>query len=421
VHADSEADHLSRSLEAVAFTSGTDIFFSSGSYNPDSQQGQHLLAHEVAHTVQQAQGPVAGTVATDGVVISHPSDRFEQAAEQTAARITGGFQPLIPQVHAVQTRHISPGWAVVQRFAVVEAQMGKNAPKIPAKANKPLGNFIDEVGSLVDDAYNDVCMSDFSKWEKGPKFLTWQLPNIQNTSLEPAWVGNAIEERVYELMGGRGGGTYKGLRWKSQGSSLSKATLPDICVILSEDPRVEALLDISSDLEYQNRQWLHIYDKAVRWGNSAYVAFAAEVHYRSLNLQLLQQIRKAKGTGISPEELQKRRQEIVEAQLQAEMERQQETQIVRETIVGLKFDTWARHHFPRKTVKESKHDAREFIWYYGLHTLKGMPNVPKTRGIDHTLVDKLRGEFFEVKDVEFEDVGEEGEEEEEGEEMEVSR
>jgi hypothetical protein len=84
VHTDGEADHLSRSVDAVAFTTGSDIFFRSGAYDPGSSSGMRLLAHEATHTVQQAAGPVAGTPTAGGVAVSDPSDSFEQAAERSA-------------------------------------------------------------------------------------------------------------------------------------------------------------------------------------------------------------------------------------------------------------------------------------------------------------------------------------------------
>jgi outer membrane protein OmpA-like peptidoglycan-associated protein len=90
VHTDGEADHLARSVDSVAFTTGSDIFFRQGAYNPSTPGGMHLLAHEVTHTVQQASGPVAGTPSAGGVSISEPSDQFEQAAEQTASNIVSG-------------------------------------------------------------------------------------------------------------------------------------------------------------------------------------------------------------------------------------------------------------------------------------------------------------------------------------------
>ena len=54
VHTDSKADDLSRSVGARAFAHGQNIYFKQGEYNPQSTQGQHLLAHETAHTVQQS-------------------------------------------------------------------------------------------------------------------------------------------------------------------------------------------------------------------------------------------------------------------------------------------------------------------------------------------------------------------------------
>ncbi|MEQ8468383.1 eCIS core domain-containing protein [Coleofasciculus sp. E1-EBD-02] len=53
VHNNSNADQLNRSLNARAFTTGPDIFFKQGEYNPGSRDGQELLAHELTHVVQQ--------------------------------------------------------------------------------------------------------------------------------------------------------------------------------------------------------------------------------------------------------------------------------------------------------------------------------------------------------------------------------
>jgi Domain of unknown function (DUF4157) len=53
IHNNSNADTLNRSMNARAFTTGPDIFFKQGEYNPSSQDGQKLLAHELTHVVQQ--------------------------------------------------------------------------------------------------------------------------------------------------------------------------------------------------------------------------------------------------------------------------------------------------------------------------------------------------------------------------------
>jgi Domain of unknown function (DUF4157) len=56
VHADQYGAALARSINALAFTNGRDIYFAAGHYNPDSRSGAWLLAHELSHVVQQRGG-----------------------------------------------------------------------------------------------------------------------------------------------------------------------------------------------------------------------------------------------------------------------------------------------------------------------------------------------------------------------------
>ncbi len=53
VHSDSVADRFNRALHARAFTVGENIYFRQGEYNPETLSGRRLLAHELAHVVQQ--------------------------------------------------------------------------------------------------------------------------------------------------------------------------------------------------------------------------------------------------------------------------------------------------------------------------------------------------------------------------------
>lgn len=54
VHTDSRAQRLAADLHAHAFTFGNDIFFGVNKWNPASAPGRRLIAHELAHTVQQS-------------------------------------------------------------------------------------------------------------------------------------------------------------------------------------------------------------------------------------------------------------------------------------------------------------------------------------------------------------------------------
>ncbi|WP_164479156.1 DUF4157 domain-containing protein [Nakamurella antarctica] len=56
VHTDSAAAALSRSVSARAFTTGKDIFFGAGEYSPETPAGERVLAHEIAHTMQNSDG-----------------------------------------------------------------------------------------------------------------------------------------------------------------------------------------------------------------------------------------------------------------------------------------------------------------------------------------------------------------------------
>lgn len=57
VHVGAQSDALNSSIQARAFTTGSDIFIRSQDSNVSSAAGQELLAHELAHTVQQGAAP----------------------------------------------------------------------------------------------------------------------------------------------------------------------------------------------------------------------------------------------------------------------------------------------------------------------------------------------------------------------------
>ncbi len=87
VHNDDRAAESARSISAKAYTAGSHVVFGEGHYSPGNSSGQSLLAHELTHVAQQASGPVEGTPVAEGLSVSDPGDRFEQAARQTSRAI----------------------------------------------------------------------------------------------------------------------------------------------------------------------------------------------------------------------------------------------------------------------------------------------------------------------------------------------
>jgi hypothetical protein len=86
VHTDDHAHESARSVNAHAYTVGSNVVFQRDRYDPSSSEGRTMLAHELTHVVQQRNGPVDGTPAAGGVRVSDPSDRFEREAASTAER-----------------------------------------------------------------------------------------------------------------------------------------------------------------------------------------------------------------------------------------------------------------------------------------------------------------------------------------------
>ncbi len=86
VHTSPEADALNQEVGAKAFTTGHDIYFREGAYNPQSSEGQDLLSHEMTHVVQQSTGAVGGA---SRMTVNAPGDVYEQEADAVAKSVQG--------------------------------------------------------------------------------------------------------------------------------------------------------------------------------------------------------------------------------------------------------------------------------------------------------------------------------------------
>jgi uncharacterized protein DUF4157 len=87
IHDDAAAAASARSVGATAYAAGRDIVFGAG-YQPRSLSGERLLAHELAHVVQQEPG---GGPAADQV--SSPGDAAEREAVGAVGDLLAGRPP----------------------------------------------------------------------------------------------------------------------------------------------------------------------------------------------------------------------------------------------------------------------------------------------------------------------------------------
>lgn len=111
VHTTPQAADSAAALNARAYTVGSNIVFGAGAYAPGSSEGQRLIAHELAHVVQQSEGSVPASVGRD-LAVSKPGDSLEYAADQMADQAVAGAPVAAPQ----------PSAGVIQREADEEQE-----------------------------------------------------------------------------------------------------------------------------------------------------------------------------------------------------------------------------------------------------------------------------------------------------------
>jgi hypothetical protein len=113
VHTGPEADHLNRAVSAEAFTTGKDIFFREGKYDPGSNQGRKLLAHELTHVVQQRDAPPK-----QELTVSDPGDASEHQASEVADAVSSPrAEPAAPVARQAQPEEEEKEEAPVARQA----------------------------------------------------------------------------------------------------------------------------------------------------------------------------------------------------------------------------------------------------------------------------------------------------------------
>lgn len=108
IHTDASSVGMNESINAQAFTHRNDIYFNTGKYAPETQDGKQLLAHELTHTVQQ----------TGGNPLSFTALEAESQASKTDR------QPEHPSTEANQLEILQPStqtslmlWRMVQTKA----------------------------------------------------------------------------------------------------------------------------------------------------------------------------------------------------------------------------------------------------------------------------------------------------------------
>jgi hypothetical protein len=95
IHTSVEANALSQQLEAKAFTTGKDMFFREGAYEPHSETGIKLIAHELTHVIQQSGSLPIQRQVSEKMPAAPPAKNAAPSSEE-ALETAGAEEPEVP-------------------------------------------------------------------------------------------------------------------------------------------------------------------------------------------------------------------------------------------------------------------------------------------------------------------------------------
>lgn len=168
IHTGEEAAESARDAGAKAYTYGNHVVFNEGKYNPGSQDGRKLLAHELTHVVQQKPGPASAP----GQVHRQTGDRTATAGPRTTATDPAAFRTRLSIALSQMTTPTVVGETLSGTLEPVLREMGANAEwrdatgAVTAGAEVPVqlaqGGRMVRLRLVLDDAPNPPLAGQFN-------------------------------------------------------------------------------------------------------------------------------------------------------------------------------------------------------------------------------------------------------------------
>ena len=184
VHTDAQAVESARAVDASAYTVGNDVAFDQGKYAPDTPAGKRLLAHELAHVVQQSRGGLAAPSPSPNSPLEQAADSAASAFTQGTSAIQVGGSSAVGLSRQTNSQESETEIIVIQ---VIDVSPSGQETRRPGKLRLPVKKGL-------------------SSWERQKLILSaiadWQAPKvtidfrIPVTTFEDVWVGETKETIV---------------------------------------------------------------------------------------------------------------------------------------------------------------------------------------------------------------------------------
>jgi hypothetical protein len=132
IHADGQAAAAARAVRARAFTLGDHVVFDSGEFAPATAEGRRLIAHELAHVVQQGAARDAGTIRRQTKPSAPTAKDYRDFVQATIDQFNAAAaffgDPLVKVSAALFEKLINTWYAmVVDREKMIKDQLGGDA------------------------------------------------------------------------------------------------------------------------------------------------------------------------------------------------------------------------------------------------------------------------------------------------------
>lgn len=181
-HTDTGAAKLSNNLNARAFTVGKHVAFGDGEYKPGTLVGDALLAHELAHVVQQDSGnPSIAPMQGDDAAYNSLEHDADQSAAGVITSLWNGVKGYRIDISHNSITHISTG------LRLQRCNQGQETPseKQPVKNEKPLVDFdkkdvVNKVKKALKSITTEIQLIDIinDMWESGDQLYYETIDDI---------------------------------------------------------------------------------------------------------------------------------------------------------------------------------------------------------------------------------------------------
>jgi len=125
IHNDTGANRSAKNINALAYTHGNDIVFAQGQYQPNSDEGKKLLAHELTHVLQQSNGDISLNSAPEMIQRAMDKDPSELDDDQLKSE----YDAYNEYVHRIDPADYTAEEDSMNYFLALEREFKKRCQK----------------------------------------------------------------------------------------------------------------------------------------------------------------------------------------------------------------------------------------------------------------------------------------------------